>query len=148
MSSVGPIEATPPTPAAKFEAPVTRGGERWLPYLLILPALAILISLIIPFIIGIYWSMTDYKLTSTLPKQFIGLRNYQALLQDAAFWNSMRVTLTYTVIALLVQLPLGLAVAVAAASFIARPGKTSTSPSSCASLSRSIGACRSSFPLP
>ena len=39
------------------------------------------------------------------------------------------------------------AVAVAAARFIARPGKTSTSPSSCASLSRSIGACRSSFPL-
>ncbi len=112
MSSVGPIEATPPTPAAKFEAPVARGSERWLPYLLILPALAILLSLIIPFIIGIYWSMTDYKLTSTLPKQFIGLRNYQTLLQDAAFWNSMRVTLTYTLIALLVQLPLGLAVAV------------------------------------
>ena len=112
MSSVSGIEATPPTTAAQIEVPVARGGERWLPYLLILPALAILISLIIPFIIGVYWSLTDYKLTSTLPKQFIGLRNYPTLLQDAAFWNSVRVTLTYVVIALLIELPLGLAVAV------------------------------------
>ena len=109
MSSVSRIEATP---AAPIERPVARSSERWLPYLLILPALAILVSLIVPFLIGVYWSMTDYKLTSTLPKQFIGLRNYQMLLQDAAFWNSVRVTLTYTLIALIVQLPLGLAVAV------------------------------------
>jgi multiple sugar transport system permease protein len=112
MSSVGSIEAPPPSTAAQIEVPVTRGRARWLPYLLLLPALAILISLIIPFVIGVYWSLTDYKLTSTLPKQFIGLRNYQTLLQDAAFWNSMRVTLTYCVIALLIEVPLGLAVAV------------------------------------
>lgn len=112
MSSVSSIEAAPPTSTSPIEVPVARGGERWLPYLLILPALAILISLIIPFLIGVYWSLTDYKLTSTLPKQFIGLRNYQTLLQDAVFWNSLRVTLTYVVIALLVELPLGLAVAV------------------------------------
>jgi multiple sugar transport system permease protein len=112
MSSVSSVEATPPTSTAQIEAPVARGSERWLPYLLLLPALAILVSLIIPFLIGVYWSLTDYKLTSTLPKQFIGLRNYQTLLQDAAFWNSMRVTLTYCVIALLIELPLGLAVAV------------------------------------
>jgi multiple sugar transport system permease protein len=90
---------------------VARGGERWLPYLLLLPALAILVSLIVPFLIGVYWSLTDYKLTSTLPKQFIGLANYQMLLRDAAFWNSMRVTLTYVVLALAIELPLGLAVA-------------------------------------
>jgi multiple sugar transport system permease protein len=112
MSSVSSVEVTPPTSTAQIEAPVARGSERWLPYLLLLPALAILVSLIIPFVIGVYWSLTDYKLTSTLPKQFIGLRNYQTLLQDAAFWNSMRVTLTYCAIALLIELPLGLAVAV------------------------------------
>lgn len=111
MSSVSSIEATPPT-AAPIEVPVARGRERWLPYLLLLPALAILISLIVPFIIGVYWSLTDYKLTSPLTTQFIGLRNYQTLLQDAVFWNSLRVTLTYVVVALLVELPLGLAVAV------------------------------------
>ncbi|MDQ2654221.1 MAG: sugar ABC transporter permease [Chloroflexota bacterium] len=112
MSSVSGAKATPSPSTAQIEAPVARGGERWLPYLLLLPALAILVSLIVPFVIGVYWSLTDYKLTSTLPKQFIGLRNYQTLLQDAAFWNSMRVTLTYCVIALLIELPLGLAVAV------------------------------------
>jgi multiple sugar transport system permease protein len=112
VSSVSSIEATPPTSTAQIDVPVARGRERWLPYLLLLPALAILISLIVPFIIGVYWSLTDYKLTSPLTTQFIGLRNYQTLLQDAVFWNSLRVTLTYVVVALLVELPLGLAVAV------------------------------------
>jgi multiple sugar transport system permease protein len=112
MSRVSSVEAPPPAPTAQIEAPVARGGERWLPYLLLLPALAILISLIVPFVIGVYWSLTDYKLTSPLTTQFIGLRNYQTLLQDAVFWNSLRVTLTYVVVALLVELPLGLAVAV------------------------------------
>lgn len=114
MGSASSIEATPPTSASAIqaEAPVARGGERWLPYLLLLPALAILVSLIVPFLIGVYWSLTDYKLTSTLPKQFIGLANYQMLLRDAAFWNSVRVTLTYVVLALAIELPLGLAVAV------------------------------------
>ncbi len=111
MSSAGSFEATPPAPSIQTEVPVARGGERWLPYLLLLPALAILVSLIVPFLIGVYWSLTDYKLTSTLPKQFIGLANYQMLLRDAAFWNSMRVTLTYVVLALAIELPLGLAVA-------------------------------------
>ena len=112
MSSVSSAEAPSPSAAAQIEVPVARGRARWLPYLLLLPALAILISLIVPFIIGVYWSLTDYKLTSPLTTQFIGLRNYQTLLQDAVFWNSLRVTLTYVVVALLVELPLGLAVAV------------------------------------
>lgn len=111
MSSASSIEATPPS-SIQAEVPVARGGERWLPYLLLLPALAVLVSLIVPFLIGVYWSLTDYKLTSTLPKQFIGLANYQFLLSDAAFWNSVRVTLTYVVLALAIELPLGLAVAV------------------------------------
>jgi multiple sugar transport system permease protein len=111
VSSASSIEAIPPT-SIQAEVPVARGGERWLPYLLLLPALAILVSLIVPFLIGVYWSLTDYKLTSTLPKQFIGLANYQFLLSDAAFWNSVRVTLTYVVLALAIELPLGLAVAV------------------------------------
>jgi multiple sugar transport system permease protein len=112
VSSVSSIEATPPTTTTPIEVPVARGRDRWLPYLLLLPALAILVSLIVPFIIGVYWSLTDYKLTSPLTTQFIGLANYQTLLQDPVFWNSLRVTLTYVVVALLVELPLGLAVAV------------------------------------
>jgi multiple sugar transport system permease protein len=83
-----------------------------LPYLLLLPALVVLIGLVIPFLIGLYWSFTDYKLTSSVDKSFVGLANYQTLLTSAGFWTTLRVTLTYVLGALVIEIPLGLAVAV------------------------------------
>jgi multiple sugar transport system permease protein len=88
-----------------------RTGDRFLPYLVLLPALVVLLGLIIPFLIGVYWSLTDYKLTSSVEKSFVGLANYQTLLSSPGFWNTVRITLTYVVSALLIELPLGLAVA-------------------------------------
>lgn len=100
---------------AEASAPPRAAGggvsERILPYVVLLPAILVLVGLIIPFLVGLYWSFTDYKLTSSLEKQFIGLANYQTLLSSPGFWNSMRVTLTYVLIALIIELPLGLLVA-------------------------------------
>jgi multiple sugar transport system permease protein len=89
-----------------------RVNERVLPYLLLLPALVVLIGLVIPFLIGLYWSFTDYKLTSSVDKSFVGLANYQTLLTSAGFWTTLRVTLTYVLGTLVIEIPLGLAVAV------------------------------------
>jgi multiple sugar transport system permease protein len=85
--------------------------EKWLPYLLVLPALVLMIGILYPFFTGMYWSLTDYNLSSGVDKQWVGLTNYGTLLTSSDFWNSLRVTLQYTVICLVVQLPLGLAVA-------------------------------------
>lgn len=88
-----------------------RISERIAPFLMVLPAFLLLIGLVIPFLIGLYWSLTDYKLTAGDVKNFVGLANYQTLLTDAGFWNSVRVTFTYVLVALVVEIPLGMAVA-------------------------------------
>lgn len=117
MSSVQNVEAARPTLESagtlRPGAAPARGwsSERKLPYLLLLPALVVLVGLIVPFLIGAYWSLTDYKLTSSLPKNFVGLANYQTLLTSANFWHTVRVTFTYVIVALAIEIPLGLAVA-------------------------------------
>jgi multiple sugar transport system permease protein len=62
-----------------------------------------------PTVRGFYLSLTEYNLLE--PPQFIGLDNYQRLVQDPLFWNSIRVTLLYVVmnIGLQTVLALGLA---------------------------------------
>jgi multiple sugar transport system permease protein len=111
LDAAVPALERPGTPRSSAAASRWRVSERVLPYLALLPALVVLVGLIVPFLIGLYWSLTDYKLTSSLDKQFIGLANYQSLLTSAGFWNTVRVTLTYVVVALAIELPLGLGVA-------------------------------------
>lgn len=45
-------------------------------------------------------------------KLFVGLGNYQELLQSSSFWNSLAVTLIFVVIVVAVSMILGLATAV------------------------------------
>lgn len=85
--------------------------ERALPYILSLPALLLMIGILYPFFTGMYWSFTDYNLASGTEKQWVGLTNYIDMVKDPEFWNSLRVTLQYTLICLAIELPLGLAVA-------------------------------------
>jgi len=56
-----------------------------------------------------YLSLTDSELVGT--PVWVGLKNYATLAQDPLFWQSMKVTVTYAVIALPVGLVLSLAVA-------------------------------------
>jgi len=117
VSSLSKLDGAAPAlertdmPRPPTDTPRWRVSERALPYLVLLPAILVLIGLIIPFLIGLYWSLTDYKLTSSVDKQFIGLANYQALFTSAGFWNTVRVTVTYVLLVLAIELPLGLGVA-------------------------------------
>jgi multiple sugar transport system permease protein len=79
------------------------------PYLLLLPALLLTIGILIPFGTGVVWSFTNYNLMR--PKwQFTGLRNYIRMFSGGQFWNALRVSLTYTVTAVGIELLLGLMV--------------------------------------
>ena len=79
-------------------------------YLFVSPViLGLLFWTLGPAISALYLSLTRYDLLS--PPVFRGLRNYQRLLQDPLFWQSARVTLTYTAIALPLSLAGGLALA-------------------------------------
>lgn len=72
--------------------------------------LLFLLAIFIPFINGIWTSMTDAKLYQSTVN-FIGLGNYIELFRDPSFLQSVLVTLKFSVLALLIQVPLGLAVA-------------------------------------
>lgn len=63
-------------------------------YILILPWLIGLIAfLAYPMLRSLYLSFTSYNLLS--PPEWVGLRNYERIFVDAAFWQSLRVTLLY-----------------------------------------------------
>ncbi len=82
------------------------------PYLLLAPSLALLLAILYPFGKGIWWSLTNYDLSSGEPPQFIGLSNYQSLFQDSEFWWSIRLTLVYSLLVIAIEVGLGLCVAI------------------------------------
>jgi multiple sugar transport system permease protein len=82
-----------------------------LPYLLMLPALLLLVGMIYPFCLGVYYSLTSYFLQYPHLFRFIGLGNYLKMPGDPLFAYSVKFTLAYTVIAVLVQVSLGIGVA-------------------------------------
>lgn len=99
-----------------------RRFEAILPYLLILPALLLLVGMLYPFCLGLYYSLTSYYLQYPHLFKFIGLGNYLALLKEPLFFYSLKFTLGYAVAAVLVQVLLGLGVALLLNSRIAGRG--------------------------
>ena len=80
-----------------------RNREALAGYLFITPAvLGFLIFIAGPILVSAYFSLTEYKLISS--PHWAGLQNYQTLWQDELFWQSLKVTLRYALLAL----PLGL----------------------------------------
>lgn len=52
---------------------------------------------IIPTLWGMYLSFTKYRITGVA--EWVGLQNFERLLADPTFWTALRVTLTYSAIA-------------------------------------------------
>ncbi len=105
---------SPPVPSPASPAPGTapRGRRRqelaahvfmtpWLVGLLAVTALPMLASL--------YLAFTDYNVLSS--PEFIGTANFTRLVDDARFWSSVRVTLTYVVVSVPLQLAFALLLA-------------------------------------
>ncbi len=67
-------------------------------FLFLLPTLiAFLMVIIVPFILGIYYSFTDWQGTGAV-SQSVGFANYAAIFKDAGFLHSFLVTLLFTVL--------------------------------------------------
>jgi multiple sugar transport system permease protein len=64
---------------------------------------------LLPIILSAYFSLCDYALLQ--PPVYRGTENYRALAHDPVFWQSMKVTAKFTILAL----PLGMIVALALA---------------------------------
>src|SRR5205814_1578196 len=73
-----------------------RPRGRALPYLLSLPALLVCVAIIVPFVAAAVYSLQRYRLNLPYLRGFIGIQNYVDFLTDPAFWNTLRISLVYT----------------------------------------------------
>jgi len=86
-------------------------GETLLAWLFILPSMiGLVIFFMVPAVRGLYISFTNWDLLRE-PK-FIGLANYQKLIGDKQFWQSLRVTGYYVLLNIPIQTALALGLAV------------------------------------
>src|SRR5258707_605800 len=86
-----------------------RLGTDYLPFLLLAPAVITLLALTIyPLLYSLYISL--YRV-SEKADEFIGLDNYARLLKDGAFWESIKVGALFIILAVALELALGLALA-------------------------------------
>lgn len=81
------------------------------PYLIIAPSLIITIGIMVPFVMAIWYSLTNYSFRLPTHK-FIGLDNWVTMLMSREFWNALKVTLMYGLISTAIELLLGLCVAI------------------------------------
>ncbi|GGD86939.1 ABC transporter permease [Aureimonas endophytica] len=82
-----------------------------LPYLLSLPALLVTAGIFIPFVTAVYYSMLRYRLSLPQFRRFVWFQNYIEFLTDGRFWYTVQVSLLYTVLTVVVELLLGLGIA-------------------------------------
>jgi multiple sugar transport system permease protein len=82
-----------------------------LPYLLLAPALVLLVGMVYPFGLGLYYSFTNYWLQYPNRFRFVWFDNYIGLFSEPLFGRALEFTLGFTLVAVVVQVGLGLAVA-------------------------------------
>jgi len=76
--------------------------------LMLLPATVLLVGLtLFPFIVSLILSFTDYSLLRPGQTKFIFLDNYVELMKTDEFWIALRVTVVFTILAVFIQVVLG-----------------------------------------
>ena len=87
-------------------------SESWRRRLPLLPALLFTIVLTqVPFVLSIYYSLTDWTVVPPGPRKFIGLDNYGKLFSDSFFTQAAWTSIKLTVVPVLGALVLGTALA-------------------------------------
>ncbi len=67
------------------------------PYLFLAPALLVIaVFVLYPIVAVVYYSFTDYSIVT--PPEWIGPRNYERLVQDPIFWQSLRHSFAYLLV--------------------------------------------------
>lgn len=88
-------------------------SPRAIPYLLLLPAVIVILAVVlVPLLVSFWSSLTPYNLTRPSSLfQFIGLRNYRRLMVNPDFWWAFGRTFVFVTIALNLEMVLGLGLA-------------------------------------
>ena len=86
--------------------------ERWTRRLPLLPALLFTIAVTqIPFLMNLWYSLTEWKITPPTPRTFTGLENYATLFTNTFFRSAVWITTAMTVGAVVISVALGLGIA-------------------------------------
>ncbi|MCV7281091.1 sugar ABC transporter permease [Mycolicibacterium flavescens] len=96
--------ATGPLP----EVPTWR--RRLRPYLLSVPAVLIVIGILYPFAVGAYYAFLNYAAVNPDP-HFVWFENFKSVLGDQVFWQSVKVTGIFAVVATLIETVIGVGLA-------------------------------------
>ena len=80
------------------------------PYLIVAPSLIITIGIMVPFVMAIWYSLTNFSFKLPAHK-FIGLTNWVNVLSSGSTWKAIWVTLLYGVASTVVEMALGMGVA-------------------------------------
>jgi len=91
---------------------ISRLIERNIKWIFPLPAaIFIFLMMIFPVLYTFFVSLTDWNLSSGGPISFIGLNNYLTMLQDSRFFNSLWLTIYFTILAVSIETVLGVIIA-------------------------------------
>ena len=72
--------------------------ERWLTRALLAPAIIYIVLLVgLPFLLSLYYSLTNVTIASR-EMHFVGLENFQRIIESRTFWLSLKNTLIITVV--------------------------------------------------
>lgn len=108
------------TPMTSVQTPPTAGkqvgkrqmSDRRIVQLFVIPTIILLILMnILPLIYSLYLSFTNYSVIADKPPEWIGLANYQTILQDQRFWQNFATTGEYALISVVLQTIIGFGLA-------------------------------------
>lgn len=80
------------------------------PYLIMAPAFIITVGILYPFVLAIYYSLTDFSFRSQT-FDFVGLTNWINMIKGTEFWHAILVTAEYALATTVTQMLLGLGIA-------------------------------------
>lgn len=80
------------------------------PYLIVAPSLIITIGIMVPFVMAIWYSFTNYSFQFPTHR-FVGLDNWVNMLTSREFWNALTVSLLYGLFSTAIEILLGLGIA-------------------------------------
>ncbi|MEZ0355299.1 carbohydrate ABC transporter permease [Mycobacterium sp. SA01] len=89
-----------------------RRSQRKLAYLLITPAVVLMLAVTAyPIVYALWLSLQRYNLASPADTKFIWFENYQTILSDNYWWTAFVITLVITVVSVAIEFVLGMALA-------------------------------------
>ena len=100
--------------ATTLQRPLPRYAlsESWRRRLPLLPALVFTIALTqVPFVMSVFYSLTDWHVVPPSPREFVGLDNYRELVSDHFFRQAVWTSVKLTVVPVLGSVVLGAALA-------------------------------------